>query len=212
MPNAPPAEPDPDARRATPSVPARTTGAWGIDDAEHRFLQAFVRASAVRTVLEFGPGRSTEAFLETGCRVWSLEHDPKWLAAAEATLGGRAGLTLRLFRNGAELAVPELDGLRFDLAFVDGPPSALYADFARLNAMRFAAARADVLMLHDARRPHERNTLEVMKDGGWDVRLVETGRGLAVLTRTGQSSAERGAIEAAVAVAVAALGTCDKPG
>lgn len=160
---------------------------WTIDAFERRFLQDFVRANRVRSVLEFGPGESSEAFLECGCNVCSLEHDPKWCDALRRMLGARAGLEILLYRVEPELAIPELAGRQFDLALVDGPPSGLFRRFARLNTMEFAASRAGIVMLHDALRPKEQNTLMVLEEKGWQWRLLRSARGLAVGTREGRN-------------------------
>lgn len=156
---------------------------WSIDTTECDFLQDFVRLNGLRKVLEFGPGLSTCALLDCGCHVWSLECDAGWFEAWSERLHRRAGLELVLFQNLPELEVPELDGLRFDMAFVDGPPGCGYQHFSRLNAVDFAAGRTDCVMLHDAKRQKEANTLLLLRERGWQIRVLESRRGLAIATR-----------------------------
>jgi predicted O-methyltransferase YrrM len=162
--------------------------AWSIDDQEAAFLRAFVQANSVRTVLEFGPGKSTQIFLDAGCEVWSLEHNPVWYERIRQQLGQPPGLKqLLLYAFKPELEIPGLEARRFDLAFVDGPPALLYQWRARLNAIEFAAARTDVILLHDANREKERDSMRVMEEKGWRWRTLPTRRGLAVGLGIGRS-------------------------
>src|SRR4051812_23404077 len=104
--------------------PTLAPNSWSIDDDEAGFLRAFVVANQVRTVLEFGPGKSTQAFLGAGCLVWSLEHDPRWYEVLRQQLGQPPGLQAMIcFAVTAELRIPEVESLRFDAAFIDGPPA-----------------------------------------------------------------------------------------
>jgi predicted O-methyltransferase YrrM len=161
---------------------------WSIDDAEALFLQRFVELNQVKTVLEFGPGRSTQVILDAGCEVWALEHDPKWLQIIRSQLGSAAGLKLLTsYQMAPELKISEVEGLRFDMAFIDGPPAAFYRKFGRINSIEFAAARTDVLLLHDALRDLERNSMEVMEEKGWQWRTLPSKRGLAVGVRSGRA-------------------------
>ena len=50
-----------------------------ITPREYLDLVEFVRQNRFESVLEFGPGVSTYAFLENDCEVYTFEHDPKWL-------------------------------------------------------------------------------------------------------------------------------------
>jgi predicted O-methyltransferase YrrM len=171
-----------------PQGPSIPPNAWSIDDDEASFLRAFVQSNRTRTVLEFGPGKSTQTFLDAGCEVWSLEHDPAWHERLRQQLGEPAGLRQLLqYTFWPELRVLDLQAERFDLAFVDGPPTSFFRRFARLNAIEFAAARTDVILLHDSRREMEQNSMMVMEEKGWVWRQLPSRRGLAVGVRSGTS-------------------------
>jgi predicted O-methyltransferase YrrM len=162
---------------------------WGIDEDEAGFLQDFVRLNQVRTVLEFGPGRSTQSFLDVGCLVWSLEHDPAWLEKARQQLAHQQALKqLLLYAVEPELRIPQLEQSSFDIAFIDGPPASFFRHFARLNAIEFAAARTNVILLHDANREMECNSMLVMEEKGWHWRVLRSARGLAVGVKPGAAS------------------------
>lgn len=101
-----------------------------------------------RRVLEFGPGGSTLALIEAGATaIDSCEDEAEWLETYRARLGAPHRDTVRLhaFVNTDPIAIPALDGARFDLAFIDGPKRTP----TRLPAIRYAQAHADVVVCHD---------------------------------------------------------------
>lgn len=159
---------------------------WSIDDDEADLLRAFIQLNQTKTVLEFGPGKSTQIFLDAGCEVWSLEHDPIWFERICEQLGQPSGLKqLILYGFQPELQIDQLEANRFDLAFIDGPPTSFFRRFARLNAIEFAAARTGIILLHDAKREMEQNSMAVMEEKGWHWRQLPSRRGLAVGVRGG---------------------------
>jgi hypothetical protein len=58
---------------------------YALPDATLRLLTRLVEAAGIRTVFEFGSGRSTKAFLAAGCAVTALENSRPWL---DQTLAG----------------------------------------------------------------------------------------------------------------------------
>ena len=123
-------------------------------------------ARGARRVLEFGPGHSTQAFIDAGVpEVVSLEHDPKWLDRMFERFKHEPSVHVLPYRN-----TPVIDGDlgSFDLAFVDSPvghdrgrvehPG--QEGCARLNTLTFALQHARVVLLHDAGRPGEQRSLE----------------------------------------------------
>jgi len=146
----------------------------------------------VGSVLEFGPGASTAVLLAAGIsRIVSLEYQPEFLAAARERFA-RTIVDLLLYENAMPVTVPGLDPAeRFDLALVDSPigsprnrrPLPGLEDFNRLNTCVLALERAPVVLLHDARRPWERNTLAELERRGHRVTMIETGKGLARIER-----------------------------
>lgn len=75
-----------------------------------------------RTVLEFGPGSSTLALIEGGAEVIdACEDDPEWAAVYRARLEScYPAVKLHEYHWREKLAIPALDGKRYDLALVDG--------------------------------------------------------------------------------------------
>ncbi len=137
-------------------VPVRS-GPYSPSARELNALAEFARRNNVRTVLEFGPGRSTEYFLNAGCEVWSFEYQERWLRHCRRTFAGRPRLTLGRFENVPDVRLPELVGRRFDMAFVDSPTAAhrpVAVPQSRLNTTLAAARYSDVILLHDVDRVH----------------------------------------------------------
>ncbi len=69
-----------------------------------------------------------------------------------------------------------------DLIFVDGPPCEPGAEVSRLAQCQWALATGAMVILHDAKRPQEQETIRRLEESGLvqDVELVPTQKGLAV--------------------------------
>jgi hypothetical protein len=153
------------------------------------------RVNAMR-VLEFGPGNSTLAWIEAGCdEIVSLEHNQKWMAVAKDKLSGmHPDLRLLSYKNAPEIEVSGLSGT-FDLAFVDSPPGVDLKsgtrfpgqeNCSRFNTLSFALKCAPVVLLHDAKRPGEQETLKRIRDyGSYDIQIIDTVKGIARITPNG---------------------------
>lgn len=143
------------------------------------------------TALEFGPGVSTLALIEGGCRrVVSCEYDPVWADRAKLDFRDHPVEVLS-YGNRPNVEVEGLGDEVFDIAFVDSPvgqgrrrvaqPDA--PECNRLNTVMFALTRAPVVFLHDARRPGETATLERVMLAGHEVEMIETTKGIARIKR-----------------------------
>ena len=155
---------------------------------ELEVVSQIVRANGVRTVLEFGPGRSTEYFLRAGCEVWSCEYQARWLAHWRSAFGSQPRLRLGAFENKAEVRIVDLPSRRFDLAFIDAPTRRDRPEgvpYSRLNTALAAARHCDLLLLHDADRDGERATVEYLCASGWRRAPLESAPRLALLRRVG---------------------------
>lgn len=173
----------------------REQSVFTFDD--YAALLGEVKRTNAKHILEFGPGNSTLAWIEAGCdSIVSLEHNPRWLAAAKDKLLGKClNVQLLPYKNTPEIILPELNGKTFDLAFVDSPvgvdlKSATrfpgQENCSRLNTLLFAVAHSPIVLLHDAKRPGEQATLERIKDCGiYDVEMIETTKGIARITYNG---------------------------
>jgi hypothetical protein len=133
-------------------------------------------ATGKKSVLEFGPGFSTFAFIEAGVpRILCCEYLEKYYHFAKERFKDYPQVEIRWFWDKSPVAVMECPGgsqqsdpyEEFDLAFVDSPKG--YAgqrtihedqkDCSRLNTCLLALQHAPVVLLHDAYRPLERGTL-----------------------------------------------------
>lgn len=165
---------------------SRMYNSYSIKPDDGDWLQEFVTTNGVKTVLEFGPGASTWSFLNAGCEVVSLEYQDHWFRHYQREFSDHPAVTIMRYENRGELIIPELDSRKFDLGFVDSPVGklgAIYKKFARINSCEFVAAHTDLWLLHDARRPGEKNTLSVFEDKGWTVEFPSSNRNIAAVFR-----------------------------
>ena len=166
-----------------------TFNGFSISRDEYDALVKFVRKHRIRRVLEIGPGASTWALLETGCDVVSLEYQMRWFEHFRQVFAPHPQVQVIHYDNQPEICVPELNGQRFDLGFVDSPEGQLGRHckrFARLNACEFVAGRTSQWMLHDAQRQGERDTLAVFEEKGWTIRPLDGAPKLAIVSRDAQ--------------------------
>jgi hypothetical protein len=127
-------------------------------------------AQGVSSVVEFGPGYSTFAFIEAGVpEIVGLEHDDQWFDLQTQRFEGYDHVTIgRYWNTGPVATVPDdVSAKRFDIAFVDSPKGYKahrlvhegQADCSRLNTCLAALELAPIVYLHDSQRPLERCTL-----------------------------------------------------
>lgn len=132
-------------------------------------------------VLEFGPGSSTQVFIDFGCLyICTCEHDQKWYELAKQKFAACHGVVVRKYHNNPKVTVEGLDdGEHFGLAFVDSPKGTDrrvrlkdQEDCSRLNTVMFAIKRAPVVLLHDAQREGEQNTLRRLETLGYKTEML----------------------------------------
>ena len=136
--------------------------------ADAKQIVAEIKRVGAKTILEFGPGDSTECFARMGMEVTTCEHDPHWYDVAVERFKDTPNVKVLKFEN--EMPVPpiaELEYTKFDIAFVDAPQGYPmkrkkfkgYEDCSRLNTCLCALERCKLVILHDAVRGLERATL-----------------------------------------------------
>lgn len=145
-------------------------------------FKAEIDRIAAKSVLEFGPGDSTQVFLDLGIqRIVTCEHKEKWRKVAAKRFKNDPRVKVVSYTNTVPVEVPELNGEKFDLALVDSPQGFYPArevlegmeDCSRLNTCLFALEHAKVVLLHDALRPLERGTLGRLNALGYHFEFIK---------------------------------------
>lgn len=148
-------------------------GGFGITKNDYYELVRFARENNVKTVLEFGPGASTWAFLETDSNVWSIEYEPKFAEIAKDTFKEFDEVRVFHIRMNHSIETPEeIKGRKFDLCLVDSPFGGYYKYFARLNSCIYAMEVTDTILVHDSKRKKDQMTLRFLEDSGWRLRFL----------------------------------------
>lgn len=156
-------------KKQTPTFPFEDYGA----------LMEEVKSLGAKSCIEFGPGTSTLALIESGLeRIVTCEHDNKWREAAETKFKQYPQVEVTSYRNDPT-ATCNVTG-QFDMAFVDSPkgyhPARIIhpgqEDCSRLNTCLLALEHAPVVYLHDALRPLERGSLSRLNAMGHKVTLM----------------------------------------
>ncbi len=151
---------------------------WSFRDYD-AVLSALERVPHAR-VLEFGPGSSTLALIEGGAlEVHACEDSAHWAAVQEERLVRRFPSVVHLHRytwpEGADLSVPGVDDLRFDLALIDGPR----ATERRPDVLRYALARSQWVLMpteeYQTRAWLRQSIAEIAEAGGVSAEFNETG-------------------------------------
>jgi hypothetical protein len=151
------------------------------------------------TVLEFGPGISTYAFVEAGVeRIATCEYKDAYLQKAIEDFKQWPHVTVHRFLNNADVEVLGLTRSNYDLAFVDSPVGIEskssprfpgQEDCSRLNTCIYALSRAPVILLHDAKRDGEQATLARLQAMGCIVEMIDTTKGIARVARVKEQPA-----------------------
>jgi hypothetical protein len=164
-------------------------------------------AKGKKSVLEFGPGFSTYAFIEAEVpRIVCCEYLDKWLEFAKERFKDYPQVEIRRFYDepvaDLEVDVSEPWPLSFDLALVDSPKGYAGArtihpgqeDCSRYNTCVLALKYSPVVLLHDAYRPLERGTLGRLSAMGHKVTFYKKASrgGLARIERNANDAGATG--------------------
>jgi predicted O-methyltransferase YrrM len=192
--------------------PQEVLGDWSVAHGLAQVLERLAASGGFTSILEFGAGRSSEAFVAglqacgNGGRLTSVDHAPEYSREAwQRVLASGVDATLlvapierRLSANGFYYSYPAAaDGLArrapYDLVFIDAPPS----EFGRDGPLHQAAphlAPGTLVILDDAGREAEQRTLRRWLRIYPNAKLLifEPGfaRGLAVIEVSGGSSTQ----------------------
>lgn len=170
---------------------SRPLGIATLHNVDINLFKMEVSRLEAKSVLEFGPGDSTEVFAKMGLLVTTVEHLDKWYRVAKERF--KVYPNVRVLKGEDEMPFV-VHGMgsyeKFDLAFVDAPQGYRparkahkgYEDCSRLNTTLFALGRAPVVLLHDALRPLERGSLNRLHKLGYKVEVIQTPFGMARIT------------------------------
>jgi hypothetical protein len=184
--------------------PKRPPGKWkGVEGAArpdavpvlHRKDVAVFESEAARlnakTVLEFGPGKSTDVFASLGLQVTTVEHMQQWFEVAQERFKDYPNVRVLKGEDEMPFLVPDLGpDEKFDFAFVDAPQGYYprrkihkgYEDCSRFNTTLLALQHAPVVLLHDITRPLERGTLNRLNRMGYHIDFIRVPYGMARIT------------------------------
>jgi hypothetical protein len=163
-----------------------------------------IASLGAKSILEFGPGASTEFFLGLGLQVTTIEHMQRWYEVAKEQFKDRPNV--RVLKGEDEMPF-RVEGMgsyeRFDLAFVDAPQGYEplrkahpgYEDCSRFNTTLLALQHAPVVLLHDVVRPLERGTLNRLNRMGYKVQFIKVPYGMARITHGDENGLDTPRIE-----------------
>jgi hypothetical protein len=169
----------------------RPTGLRSLHPLDIDLFKMEVLSLGAKSILEFGPGDSTEVFAKMGIQVTTIEHIQKWYEVALERFKDYPNV--RVLKGEDEMPF-RVEGMgsyeRFDLAFVDAPQGYFpmrkihkgYEDCSRLNTTLLALERSPVVLLHDVTRPLERGTLNRLNVLGYKVEFIPVPYGMARIT------------------------------
>lgn len=157
---------------------------YSIDKQDFDEIVKLIKSNNIKTVLEFGPGASTYAFLKAGCKkIWSLENEDKWYNICRDMFKDMNKVEVIQFNNRSVLDIPEVNGLMFDLILVDGPRGAYFKRYSRINSALYATTRTNNILFHDSKRDPENKAVQVLEEIGWDRSELKSRKGMAFLTK-----------------------------
>jgi hypothetical protein len=68
---------------------------------------------------------------------------------------------------------------RFDLALIDGPIGTVH--MSRIESVKAAEGITNLILIHDAKRNGERETIQYLTGKGWEAQKFSSDRGLVAL-------------------------------
>jgi hypothetical protein len=160
------------------------------------YFQFEINSLGAKSILEFGPGASTELFAKLGLQVTTVEHIQKWYEVALERFKDCPNVRVLKGEDEMPFTVTGMGSYeKFDLAFVDAPQGYRplrrvhkgYEDCSRFNTTLFALQHAPVVLLHDTARPLERGTLNRLNRMGYKIEFIKVPYGMARITHGNES-------------------------
>lgn len=176
-------------------IDARPADSPVLHNEDIKIFKFEIDSLQAKSVLEFGPGESTEVFAKLGLHVTTVEHIEKWLELAKERFKGYPNVRVLKGDDEMPFVVHGMGSYeKFDLAFVDTPAGYFprrkihkgYEDCSRFNTTLFALQHAPVVFLHDVNRPLERGTLGRLNQMGYHIEVIRVPYGMARITHGDQ--------------------------
>lgn len=147
----------------TPLVRGAKKPDYWWSKADRAVLLSLLDRFRPRSVLEFGPGLSTLAFVERGVgQIDTFDDSAQWFDRAREALARWPQVRVRLYnRSRVPLFLPQAES-RYDLGFVDGP----YDQRLREPELRYALGRCRIVVAHDSHCPPVSDMLRALP---WNV-------------------------------------------
>lgn len=125
--------------------------AFSIVQGDWRFIKDIIRKEKIKTVLEFGAGLSSMLIAQEVEKIVSYETDDEHANLIISKSNGK--MDVRLWDGKSKQA--EMEHLKADLIFVDGPSGVGVGGIGREHSIRIASECADRVVVHDAMRKEE---------------------------------------------------------
>lgn len=130
-------------------------GGGALTERDFEFIKESIKRFNVKSVLEFGAGLSTLVLSDIGLeKLVSYEDKQEWIDKIKEI---KPTVDIRIW-DGVNLDAEILKSKegKFDLCFVDGPTGGQSREFSTYISTQMS----DILVIHDAGRPHEREWQE----------------------------------------------------
>ena len=150
-----------------------------ITKLEYIYLTDFCKANAIESVLEIGCGASTFAFMETGCSIRAIEgkKDRYKHHKNDFDFYDKIELNFLPYKQIKEWPITES---KYDLAFVNAPQGT--TTMSRYDAVVWALGCAKTIILHDAKRKGEQETIsKILSHNDYKDHYIDSGRGMSIL-------------------------------
>lgn len=160
-------------------------GHASISKEEFIIIENLIQKFNIQSVLEFGPGTSTAAFIKHDCAIVSIENNPKYIEENKQKYANYSKIEFVLNnQNQIEQLVSKLSGKTFDLCFIDGPRADTdqYKMFSRIDSYILASQHAKYIICHDSNRPKDRNSINLVFDPNiYNIEELSSNRGLTLI-------------------------------
>ena len=146
---------------------------WAIEKVDFDILCFITKITHSKRILEFWPWTSTYAFLEWWAKtIHTYEYNESYYKQWAETFSGYGDI-IRLPKS--------LLDEQYDLAFVDWPK--WIDNMSRIESIKFALSHSPLVILHDAKRKWEMESLDLIRKEWFDIDIIDTPMWMAIISR-----------------------------